>query len=192
MRLALLPLLRGLVLLARFDPAGFLQIGGGAQDVLTSLAPLLAFPLVFAFLALLDGPDAGELAASLLFAVVLLVPMVVSEALARRWGREARWGSYAAAYNWCRWVLIGAILIALAAANVLVALGLPPRVAGLAALLAIILYQIGLEWFLARSGLGLPRGRSALLLAAVELAGAAPLLLFGLLHAGDPHFAMVG
>ncbi len=169
MTAALVSVLRGLVLLARFDASGFRHLGGSAQDVLASLAPLLAFPLVFGALSMLGGGDAHELAALFAAVALLLLPLVASEALARRWGREAEWGRFAVAFDWSQWTMTLAAIAAFAAAGALAAAGLPQRPLALAALLAVLAYQIGLHWFLARRGLDLSAGRATVLVVVMDV-----------------------
>ncbi len=182
MTAALLSVLRGLLLLARFDAAGFQHLGGGPQDVLASLAPLLAFPLVFGLLAMLGGGDAHELAALFAAIALLLLPLVASEALARRWGRAAQWGRFAVAFNWSQWVTTLAAVATFAVAGVLAAAGLPQRPVALAALLAVLAYQIGLHWFLGRRGLDLSAGRAGVLVVVMDLLTAVLLAAFLLLE----------
>ena len=49
--------------------------------------------------------------------IALLAPPVISQALARRWGRQERWFRFATAINWCQWALplLGAVLVLIAA-----------------------------------------------------------------------------
>ena len=170
--------LRGLLLLARFDASGFSHLGGGSQDVLASLAPLLAFPLVFALLALLGGGDAHELAALFAAIALLLLPLVSSEALARHWGRDTEWGRFAVAFNWSQWVMTLAGVASFVAAGVLASAGLPPRPVAVAAMLAVLAYQLGLHWFLGRRGLDLSAGRASILVVVMDVLTGALLALF--------------
>ena len=176
--------LRGVVLLGRFRRRGFAHVGGTAQDVLASMAPLLALLIVSATLRAAAGADSRLLVWVLAALSVLLMPMVVSEALARSWGREPAWARYAAAFNWCQWAVTFVAIGAILGANLLAAVGLPPPLAAGAAMLAILAYHLGLQWFLARRGLDLSPGRSVLLVAAVEVLTSLVLVLFLLLD-GD-------
>ena len=93
--------LRGVALVARFRAEGLAASTASAQQLLSSLAPLLAFPAVFLIVLLAAGGSTSD-AAELLSAIdAMLLQMVMSEALARRWGREAEWLRYAIAFNWC-------------------------------------------------------------------------------------------
>lgn len=179
---SLVNVVRGLVLLARFDAAGFRHLGGSAQDVLASLAPLVAFPLVFALLALLGGGDAHDLSALCAAIALLLLPLVTSEALARRWGHAAAWGRFAVAFNWTQWITTLAAVGVFSVAGVLAAAGLPRRPLAFVAALLVLVYQLGLHWFLARRGLAFTRGQAALLLLATDLMAGAMLAAFLLIE----------
>lgn len=178
--------MRGLLLLARFDASGFRYLGGSVQDVLASLAPLLAFPLVFAVLAMLGGGDAHDLAALPAAIAMLLLPLVVSEVMARRWGREALWGRFAVAFNWSMWTTTIATLAVFLIAGLLAGAGLPQQATGIAALVLVLGYQAGLHWFLASRGLGLSAGRAALLVVVMDALTTALLLLFMMLEQALP------
>ncbi len=182
MTASLVNVVRGLLLLARFDASGFRHLGGGAQDVLASLAPLLAFPLVFGVLALLGGGDAHDLAALPAAVALLLLPLVASETMARRWARDAQWGRFAVAFNWSLWTTTLATLVVFLLAGLLAGAGLPQRPLAIAALLVVLAYQFGLHWFLAYRGLDLSPGRAALLVVVIDALTTALLLLFLLLE----------
>lgn len=182
MTASLVSVLRGLLLLARFDAAGFRHLGGSAQDVLASLAPLLAFPLVFGLLAMLGGGDAHELAALLAAIAMLLLPLVTSEVLARRWHCEPDWGRFAVAFNWSQWTMTLAAVAVFAFAGLLAAAGLPKRPVAAVAVLAVLAYQLGLHWFLGRRGLNLSAGRAVVLVVVMDLLTTALLALFLLLE----------
>jgi hypothetical protein len=183
MRASVLGVLRGLLLLARFDAAGFGHLGGGAQDVLASLAPLLAFPLVFGVTAMLGDGDPHELAALLAAIAVLLLPLVTSEALARRWQCDPAWGRFAVAFNWSQWTMTLVAVAVFVLAGLLAASGLPQRPVAGAALLTVVGYQLGLHWFLARRGLQVSAARAALLVLVMDLSSTALLAMFLLLEA---------
>ena len=172
-----LGVLRGVLLTARFRTDGMAYFGGGIQQVLGSLAPLLAFPAVFLVLLLLSGGRADDLAEVLSVIDALLLQLVLSEALARRWGREAEWGRYAAAFNWCQWAVPPVGMLMLLAVRVLVGAGLSPLLAGPFALLALAGYALALQWFVARHALRLTGGRAALLVLCVNASTAAVVIL---------------
>ncbi|MGC8477614.1 MAG: hypothetical protein ACP5NP_14795, partial [Acetobacteraceae bacterium] len=109
---------RGVALLAVGRAEGLEQFAGTPQALLSSLAPLLAFPLV-GFLLSAIGRPAGTLPAlaDLLGAIcAALAPPVLSWEFARRWQRTELWLRYATALNWCQWVvpLLAAVLLTLA------------------------------------------------------------------------------
>lgn len=182
MTASLARVVRGVLLLARFDAGGFRHLGGSVQDVLASLAPLLAFPLVFGTLAMLGGGDAHDLAALPAAIAMLLLPLVVSEALARWWGRETLWGRFAVAFNWSMWTTTLATLAVFLIAGLLAGAGVPQQPLGVAALVLVLGYQLGLHWFLASRGLGLSAGRAVLLVVVTDALTTALLLLFMVLE----------
>jgi hypothetical protein len=152
--------LLGLTRLARFDRRGFAAFADDRDAFLASLAPLLAFPLVGAGIAVLN--DEGMKAASELGPTLcaLLAPPVLSHLFAKRWGREEQWLRYATAFNWCQWAipLVASILVLLAFALSL--FGVPGRLAGLGAMGGLLAYALALHWFLAHKGLSLSSWRS--------------------------------
>jgi len=167
---------RGVLLLARFRIAGLASFGGGVADLLNSLAPLLAFPVVLALLLLLDGAGGEALSDLLSLVVALLAPLVISQALAAKWGRDESWLRYAVALNWCQWALPLVAMAAVMALSILAALGLPQRALVPGAMLCVGGYALALHWFLARRGLDLSRSQATLFVVAVN-AGAGALML---------------
>jgi hypothetical protein len=166
----------GVLLLARGRAEGFRQFGDSAQAFLSSLAPLVAFPLVGAALLLVDGVGLPALSDFLGTICALLVPPVLSQALAQAWGRDAAWLRYATAFNWCQWAVPLAAAACLLLVPVAEQLGLPPMAAARAAVAAVVGYALWLQWFLARRGLALGVGRAAALVLMVN-AGTALLAL---------------
>jgi hypothetical protein len=163
-------ILRGIVLLCRGRAAGLAEMGAGPQDVLSSLAPLIAFPLVGCALMVSRGSLQDAARDFLATLVAILAPPVLSYSLARRWGREDHWLRFATAFNWCQWVLplLGAVLVVLA--GFLVQAGMPLRSSVILLCCALLAYAFWLHWFLARHGLALPAGRAVLLVVLVNLA----------------------
>ncbi len=159
----------GMLRVARGRVDGLAQFGDTAQAFLSSLAPLLAFPIVGALLILArDGP-AKALAILLMTLVAALAPAVLSHALARAWGREERWLRYATAFNWCQWAMALAFMALVVVLQAAMQLGLAEETASAALPVGLGAYGLWLNWLLARHGLGLPRFRSALLVAATNL-----------------------
>jgi uncharacterized membrane protein YphA (DoxX/SURF4 family) len=101
--------------------------------------------------------------------IALLAPPVISQAIARRWGREERWFRFATALNWCQWVLplIAAVLVLLA--GFMVQAGVPMRQAVIMLCCVLLAYAFWLQWFLARRGLDLSGLRAAGLVVLVNL-----------------------
>lgn len=137
-----------------------------------SLMPLVAVSLLsslfmrgeFGFGRFLTGL-VGSLAA-------LLVPPVVTHALAVLWRREDAWLRFATAFNWCQFALlviarVGLFLFADGG-------GGGPAVMILA---AAGIYAIWLHWFLARNGLGITSGQAAALVLIVHIATSATVLV---------------
>jgi hypothetical protein len=179
-----LSILQGMVRLARFRIEGFASFAATSQAVLSSLVPWLAIVLVGCVVSVAHGQAALAAANFLTTVVALLAPLVITHALARRWGREAEWPRFAAASIWCQWVLPMAALVILLAITVLDGLGLPENLLLLTGLLAFVGYGISLRWFLARHGLGISRLRAVALVLVADL-GTGMLILIPRLLTGD-------
>jgi hypothetical protein len=159
----------GIFKIARGRPDGLKAFSGTRQAFLASLAPLLAFPIVGAGMLLAGGGGLQVIADLLATICALLAPPVLSFEVARLWGREAAWLRFATAFNWCQWILPVAMSLLLLALGMAMAVGLSQRTASMIVVLALGCYALWLHWFLARHGLGLPGGRSALLVLGVNL-----------------------
>ncbi|MDE2582985.1 MAG: hypothetical protein KGL52_15230 [Rhodospirillales bacterium] len=165
----------GVLLLARGRAEGLEQFGYTPQAFLSSLAPLVAFPLVGYLLVAVGGGSPqgggqlGALADLLATLCALLAPPVLSFELAARWRRQALWLRYATALNWTQWAvpLLASALLLLA--YPLLAAALSARVALGIVGLAIAFYALWLHWFIARHGLSLSPGRAAVLVLIVNL-----------------------
>lgn len=162
-------IVRGILLLCRGRAAGLTEIGAGPQDFLSSLAPMIAFPLVGCALMAAQGRGLDGASDFLATLVAILAPPVVSYSIARRWGREDRWFRFATAFNWCQWVLpvLGAVLVLIA--GIMVQLGVPLRVAIILLCCLLLAYAFWLQWFLAGKALDLSAGRAALLVVIVNV-----------------------
>ena len=161
-----LGILLGIARLARGRVSGMAGFAGTPQAFLSSLAPWVAISLLGGvLLAAADQTLGGVTAAiteSLSALCALLAPAVLSHALARRWGQEAAWCRYAAAFNWCQWALPVVLAGTLIGLSLVVAAVPGSAMAGSrTALLAFSTYALWLHWFLVRSGLGFSRGRAA-------------------------------
>jgi hypothetical protein len=166
----------GIALLARGRARGLAAFGATAQAFLSSLAPLLAFPLVGSLLLALRGDLRDALVELLETLAVLLAPPVVAWEFARRWGREAAWLRFATAFGWCQWAVpIVAALVMLAGATLML-VGLSRDGAAALVVLALACYALWLHWFLVRCGLGISGLRAVLVVLAMNLATAAIVL----------------
>ena len=173
----------GILLVARFRAAGFDRLGDTRQAFLTSLAPLLAFPLAGLALSVLGGGK-GAFSDFLMTVAAVLAPPVISHMLAASWGREALWPRFATAFNWCQWAIPLAAVLVFTGFGIAWRAGVPVHVAAILALFVLAAYGLALHFFLARRGLGLPPGKSILLVLAVNLGTAAVILVPRLLAGG--------
>lgn len=167
--------LRGIVLCALGRPEGLDWFGNSRHAFISSLLPLLLFPLLRAVLL---PPGQSEVPrGTLLLATitVVLASAVLSHLMATWFRREALWLRYATAVNWTTWVLQLAVLLAIMATAGLAAAGLPPQAALVGCFAVVGIYGLWLQWFLARHGLRLGPGRALLVVLAVN-AGAAALV----------------
>jgi hypothetical protein len=114
---------------------------------------------------------------------------VVSHALAGSWKRSALWLRYATATVWCEWLVIFAYAASLLLVTLLLQLGVPADLAGIAFLGLVACYWLWLHWFLAWRGLALGWGRAAVLVVLVIASTAALCALAQLL---PPHVGMFG
>lgn len=168
--------LLGAMRLALLRPEGIEAFGADRRSFLNSLVPLLAFPVGGFFIGLLSGAGGDSLSGLLATIVALLTPPVVSEALARWWGREAAWLRYATAFNWTRWAMLLALAVGMTFATVLLAAGVSPDMSMGLAMLAVGVYGAVLDWFVARVGLEISRGRAVVLVVAVNVGAAVTFL----------------
>jgi hypothetical protein len=169
-------ILTAVLRVARGRKDGIPLFGNSVQAFLTSLAPLIAFPLVGAGLMLLRGGGARPLADLLATACALLAPPVLSHQFARLWQREAAWPRFATAFNWCQWALPVVAMLILLLTGFLMEAGLSNRAAGIILVLGLAGYGLWLHWFLARHALSLSAGRSALLVLGVNVGTVAVVL----------------
>ncbi len=161
-------LLIGLFRVARGKADGLARFGGSMQSFMTSLAPLVAFPIVGALILLYRE---GFVAAFGLLTVTLiaqLAPAVLSHALAVRWGREPQWLHYATAYNWCYWAIPVVATVLMTVLGSAMRAGMSAEAAMQTFFLGLAGYSLWLHWFLARHGLALSGLRAAGLVALVN------------------------
>ncbi|MCJ8353378.1 hypothetical protein [Novacetimonas hansenii] len=162
-------ILRGMLLLGRGRVAGLAYFGNTRDAVLTALAPRIALWLVGGLLTMLHAPDATSVTRWLFSLCMILLPAVLTHALAQRWQRGGLWYRYIAAAWWTDW-LSPFVMLAVA---LLIALGSPALLETFYGGLIIngvgFAYSLWMTWFIARIGLGLGGGRAMLLLGAVLL-----------------------
>lgn len=163
-------ILLGMARVARGKRDGLAQFGSSKQSFLASLAPLVAFPLVGALLALTSGQPVGAAEELLATLCVLLVPPVVSFELARLWHRESQWLHFATAFNWCYWLVPLIAMALMLLLGLATAVGLPQQAAVVALMTCLGGYGLWLHWFLARHALQVSRLRAVLLVLAMNLA----------------------
>jgi hypothetical protein len=174
--LALFEPLIGAAQLAVGRREGMERFGSSPQAFLSSLAPLVAFPIVGALALLISGSGAEAITTLLLTVVAQLAPAVLSHAVAARWGREAEWLRYATAFNWCQWAIPLVAVVLLAVLQVAGSAGVSDAAGASILVVALALYGIWLHWTLARTGLQLGRVRSIVLVVLVN-AGTVALVL---------------
>jgi hypothetical protein len=162
-------IVRGILRTARGRADGIKCFGGTVQSFLASLAPLIAFPLVGAGMALVDDGARPALSGFLAALCGLLAPPVLSYEFARLWGRTAVWPRFATAFNWCQWILPVLAIILMIPLSLALGVGLSDRIAGIFLLLALGFYALWLHWFLARRGLEVSGLRAAILVVVVNL-----------------------
>ena len=180
--------IQGLLLVARGRREGLDCFGATPDAFLAALAPALGFLLVGSLLMLLREPSAVGGTLVLLSFCVLLLPPVLSHALADGWRRGTLWLRYATAALWCGWLVIfAAYLPAMLVLLVLQQLGVPAPLAEAALLILVTGYWLWLHWFLAWRGLALSWTRAVILVGAVVVA---TVLLCGMAQLLPPHVSM--
>lgn len=176
-------IIRGLLLLGTGRAQGFECFDAGRDAFLAGLAPQIGFLLVLAALLLAQHPTVPALCLVLLLFCAVLLPPVISQAMARLWGRGERWQRYATASVWSIWLILPAYLPAVLLASILPQMGASHAVASQAFVLLLGGYMLWLQWFMAWKGLAISRLKAAATVVALmvgsTLLGAAlePLLM---------------
>jgi len=154
---------RGIWLVAQGRTEGIGCFRGTARAFITTLVPMVSLAMVASvWLLMLDKRH--DAAAQLLSApAAVLAGPVASHFVAVRLGREANWARYATAANWLQWFYLMLVLLALALWTT--GFILAPIVG-----LAVLVYAIWLQLFLARSALALDWPRAVLVVLAVAAA----------------------
>ncbi len=158
----------GIMRIARGRADGIGFFGSSAQSYLSSLAPLIAFPLVGAVLAMFSDGPRRALTDLAMMLCALLTPAVVSYELARLWKREDAWARFATAFNWCEWILPVLACLLLVPLSLGIGLGLNENAAGGVLVGCLGLYGLWLHWFLARTALALSGFRAVVLVVVVN------------------------
>ena len=163
-------ILTGMFRIARGRADGLACFGGSAQSYLSSLAPLVAFPLVGAAMGMFTEGPRRALTDLTMTLCAILTPAVMSYELARLWKREEAWFRFATAFNWCEWILPIIAVLAMLPLSVAISAGVQEGVAAAAFIGFLAIYGLWLHWFLARKGLALS-GSKAILLVLIVNAG---------------------
>ena len=159
----------GIMRIARGRADGVAYFGASPQSYLSSLAPLIAFPLVGAVLAIFSDGPRRALTDLAMMLCALLTPAVVSHELARMWKRDDAWARFATAFNWCEWILPVLACLLMIPLSVGIALGMNANAAGGLLVGCLGLYGLWLHWFLARNALALSGFRAVVLVVLVNL-----------------------
>ncbi|HEX3576551.1 MAG TPA: hypothetical protein VHU42_18285 [Rhodopila sp.] len=162
-------ILAGIFRIARGRVDGIACFGSSAQAFLSSLAPLLAFPLVAAVLGLFSEGPRRALTGLAMAVCASLTPAVISYELARVWKRTDAWLRFATAFNWCEWILPVLFCVLVVPISVAISLGLSEDTAQRVLFGCLGVYALWLHWFLARNGLALSRWRAGVLVVLVNL-----------------------
>lgn len=180
-------ILAAILRVARGDGSGIAMFNDTQRAFLSSLIPLFALPAVVALATAIAGDVARAIVDLLASVCAVLLPPIISHALARGWGREAMWSRFAVAFNWCQFALSSVGLGLLIILGVIAGATGGAPASGLAVGALVVLcvgivgYGLWLHWFVARAGLSLSGGRAALLVFAIYVGTFAVLLVRGLL-----------
>lgn len=160
----------GIFELAIGRASGFGRFATSTRAFRISLAALMCVP---AFMALMVIQRLGlETALTIVLAIfcALLVPPVVTHALARLWQREAWWLRFAIAFNYARIAVVGVYAALLMVAAILLSLRLPRELVSGVIQAVMLIYTLWLDWFLLRTGLQISATRAALGVLALNIA----------------------
>ena len=159
----------GILRIARGRADGIACFGATPRAFMASLAPLLAFPIVGAVLAMFsDGPRRALTGLGMTLCA-LLAPAVLSYELARLWKRSDAWMRFATAFNWCEWILPVVACLAMVPLTVAMSAGLDQNTASMALVIGLGCYGLWMQWFLASRALSLSGVRAAIFVVLVNL-----------------------
>lgn len=162
-------IVRGLLLLARGDKSGIAEFGDSVQAFNASLAPLIAFPLVFCGALVVTGDwQQGVIGFLSSLCTVLVVPVIIYE-FARRTGREALWLRTATALDWSFLMFVPLALGAICAAAFASVAGISLQDDFLAIVGMMGGYMLWYHWMVFRAGLALGGWQAAALVAGSSL-----------------------
>jgi hypothetical protein len=161
--------LLGILRIARGRADGIECFDTSPQAFLSSLAPLVAFPLVGAVLALFTEGPKRALTGLAMTLCALLTPAVVSYEVARLWRRGYAWMRFATAFNWCEWILPVLACLIILPLSVAINAGISEAAASFVLLGCLGCYGLWLHWFLARHALALSVFRAVVLVFVVNL-----------------------
>ena len=159
----------GILRIARGRADGIDFFGSSPQAFLSSLAPLVAFPLVGAILGMFSEGPRSALTGLAMTVCALLTPAVISYELARIWKRSEAWVRFATAFNWCEWILPVLACLVMVPLSVAISAGMSEATASLVLVGCLGLYGLWIHWFLARKALGLSGFRAVALVFLVNL-----------------------
>jgi hypothetical protein len=167
----------GIMRIARGRADGIGYFDSSPQAFLSSLAPLIAFPLVGAVIGLFTEGPRRALTSLAMTLCALLTPAVLSFELARVWKRTDAWMRFATAFNWCEWILPVVACVILVPLAVAVSAGMDEATATLLMMGCLGFYGLWLHWFLARKALALSGFRAFVLVFVVNLGTAAAVMV---------------
>jgi len=159
----------GIWRIARGRADGVACFGASPQAFLSSLAPLLAFPLVGTVLAVFSEGPRRALTSLGMTLCALLTPAVLSYELARFWKRSDAWMRFATAFNWCEWILPVLACLVMVPLSVAIGAGLDETTASLVLVVCLGCYGLWMQWFLASKALALSAGRAMIFVILVNL-----------------------
>ena len=157
--------IRAILGIARGRPEALRLFGNTPQAFIASLMPLIVVPLLSSLLSSRETSMGQFLAETTASVAALLVPPVLTHALARAWGREDAWLRFATAFNWCQFAMLLAAMVGLFVIG-----GAGGRDAAVVIVGLLGFYALWLHWFLTRHGLGVSGGRAVMLVLSVHVA----------------------
>lgn len=162
-------IIRGLLLLGRGRAEGFDCFEGDRDSFLAGLSPPIGFLLVLAALLLLQRPTLAAVVLLLALVCAVLLPPVITHAMARLWKRSELWPRYATASLWSVWLILPAYLPAMLLTAILLQMGVSQAAASRLMVLLLGAYLLWLQWFMAWKGLSISRLKAGLTVLALTI-----------------------